>query len=103
LHAGHGRWRGRFRAVSYPYTDAWGVVVVRVAEEVERQIAALTQFKEELDGLYERARKQPAPLEHEERLALVPRSVEHPPPLNMRVRNAPTELLKLSLGKLTTS
>jgi len=61
LHAGHGRWRGRFRAVSYPYTDAWGVVVVRVAEEVERQIAALTQFKEELDGLYERARKQPAP------------------------------------------
>ena len=27
----------------------------------ERQIAALTQFKEELDGLYERARKQPAP------------------------------------------
>jgi hypothetical protein len=35
LHAGHGRWRGRFRAVSYPYTDAWGVVVVRVAEEGE--------------------------------------------------------------------
>lgn len=29
------RWRGRFRAVSYPYTDASGVVVVRVAEEVE--------------------------------------------------------------------
>ncbi len=28
---------------------------------MERQIAALTQFKEELDGLYERARKQPAP------------------------------------------
>ena len=35
LHAGNGRWRGRFRAVSYPYTDAWGVVVVRVAEEGE--------------------------------------------------------------------
>ncbi len=35
MHAGHGRWRGRFRAVSYPYTDAWGVVVVRVAEEGE--------------------------------------------------------------------
>jgi len=35
LNAGHGRWRGRFRAVSYPYTDAWGVVVVRVAEEGE--------------------------------------------------------------------
>ncbi len=35
--------------------------IARRAEEVERQIAALTQFKEELDGLYERARKQPAP------------------------------------------
>ncbi len=29
------RWRGRFRAVSYPYTDDSGVVVVRVAEEGE--------------------------------------------------------------------
>ncbi len=35
--------------------------IARRAEEVERQIAALTQFKEELDSLYERARKQPAP------------------------------------------
>ena len=33
------RWRGRFRAVSYPYTDASGVVVVRVAEEGEYQKA----------------------------------------------------------------
>ena len=33
------RWRGRFRAVSYPYTDASGVVVVRVAEEGEYQEA----------------------------------------------------------------
>ncbi|CAN5280585.1 hypoxia response transcriptional regulator [soil metagenome] len=29
------------------------------AEEVERQIAELTKFKEELDGLHERALKQP--------------------------------------------
>ncbi len=35
LRVGRGRWRGRFRAVSYPYTDASGVVVVRVAEEGE--------------------------------------------------------------------
>jgi len=35
LRAGRGRWRGRFRAVSYPYTDEAGVVVVRVAEEGE--------------------------------------------------------------------
>ncbi len=34
--------------------------IVRRAEEVERQIEELTQFKEELDGLHERARKQPA-------------------------------------------
>lgn len=34
--------------------------IARRAEEVERQIAELTQFKEELDGLHERARKQPA-------------------------------------------
>ena len=34
LRTERGRWRGRFRAVSYPYTDASGVVV-RVAEEVE--------------------------------------------------------------------
>jgi hypothetical protein len=33
------RWRGRFRAVSYPYTDASGVVVVWVAEEGEYQEA----------------------------------------------------------------
>jgi hypothetical protein len=35
LHTGRGRWRGRFRTVSYPYTNASGVVVVRVAEEWE--------------------------------------------------------------------
>jgi hypothetical protein len=35
LRTERGRWRGRFRAVSYPYTDASGVVVVRVAKEVE--------------------------------------------------------------------
>jgi hypothetical protein len=35
LRTERGLWRGRFRAVSYPYTDASGVVVVRVAEEVE--------------------------------------------------------------------
>jgi DNA-binding transcriptional MerR regulator len=34
--------------------------LARRAEEVERQIAELTEFKEELDRLYERARKQPA-------------------------------------------
>jgi len=39
LRAGRGRWRGRFRAVSHPYTDASGVVVVRVAEEGEYQDA----------------------------------------------------------------
>ena len=35
LRTERGRWRGRFRAVSYPYTDASGMVVVRVAEEGE--------------------------------------------------------------------
>jgi len=35
LRAGRGRWRGKFRAVSYPYTDASGTVVVQVAEERE--------------------------------------------------------------------
>ena len=35
LRAGRGRWRGRYRAVSYPYTDASGMVVVQVAEERE--------------------------------------------------------------------
>lgn len=35
LRAGRSRWRGRFRAVSYPYTDASGMVVVKVAEERE--------------------------------------------------------------------
>lgn len=34
--------------------------IARRAEEVERQIAELTQFKEELDRLHERARKRPA-------------------------------------------
>ncbi len=35
LRVGRRRWRGRFRAVSYPYTDASGVVVIMVAEEGE--------------------------------------------------------------------
>ncbi len=39
LRAGRGRWRGRFRAVSHPYTDASGMVMVRVAEEGEYQDA----------------------------------------------------------------
>jgi len=39
LRAGRGRWRGRFRAVSHSYTDASGLVVVRVAEEREYQDA----------------------------------------------------------------
>lgn len=34
--------------------------IARRAKEVERQIAGLTQFKKELDGLYERARERPA-------------------------------------------
>lgn len=33
--------------------------IARRAEEVERQIEELTEFKEELDGLHERARNQP--------------------------------------------
>ena len=38
MRAGRGRWRGRFRVVSYPYTDEAGVVV-RVAEEGENRDA----------------------------------------------------------------
>lgn len=34
--------------------------IARRAREVERQIVELTQFKEELDRLHERAREQPA-------------------------------------------
>jgi hypothetical protein len=39
LRAGRGRWRGNFRAVSYPYTDEAGEVVIRVASEDEYQDA----------------------------------------------------------------
>lgn len=39
LRAARGRWRGNFRAVSYPYTDESGEVVVRVARESEYQDA----------------------------------------------------------------
>lgn len=35
--------------------------IARRAEEVERQIAELEEFKRELDRLHERAREQPAP------------------------------------------
>lgn len=35
--------------------------IARRAEEVERQIAELEEFKRELDRLYERVREQPAP------------------------------------------
>jgi hypothetical protein len=35
LRAGRGRWRGTFRAVSRPYTDGTGEVVVRVTKEGE--------------------------------------------------------------------
>ena len=35
LRARRGRWRGWFRAVSHPYTEASGIVVVQVAEERE--------------------------------------------------------------------
>jgi hypothetical protein len=35
LRAGRGPWRGNFRAVSYPYTDEAGEVVIRVARESE--------------------------------------------------------------------
>jgi len=36
-------------------------VIARRAEEVERQIAELTEFKRELDRLHERARERPIP------------------------------------------
>jgi hypothetical protein len=39
LRAGRGPWRGNFRAVSEPYTDEAGEVVIRVAEEREYQSA----------------------------------------------------------------
>jgi hypothetical protein len=39
LRAGRGPWRGNFRAVSYPYTDEAGEVVIRVAPEGEYQDA----------------------------------------------------------------
>ncbi len=39
LRAGRGPWRGNFRAVSYPYTDEAGEVVIRVASESEYQDA----------------------------------------------------------------
>ena len=39
LRAGRGRWRGNFRAVSHPYTDEAGEVVIRVARESEYQDA----------------------------------------------------------------
>jgi hypothetical protein len=39
LRAGRRSWRGNFRAVSYPYTDEAGEVVIRVARESEYQDA----------------------------------------------------------------
>jgi hypothetical protein len=39
LRTARGRWRGSFRAVSEPYTDEGGVVVIRVAEEEEYRTA----------------------------------------------------------------
>src|SRR3712207_5705881 len=39
LRAGRGPWRGSYRAVSEPYTDERGVVVLRVAEEEEYRTA----------------------------------------------------------------
>jgi hypothetical protein len=39
LRAGRTPWRGNFRAVSYPYTDEAGVVVIRIAKESEYQDA----------------------------------------------------------------
>jgi hypothetical protein len=39
LRAGRKRWRGNFRAVSYPYTDEAGELVIRVARESEYQDA----------------------------------------------------------------
>jgi hypothetical protein len=41
LRAGRGPWRGNFRAVSYPYTDEVGEVVIRVAKESEYQNALM--------------------------------------------------------------
>jgi hypothetical protein len=35
LRTGRGRWRGNFRAVSYPYTDEQLGVVVRIVDEGE--------------------------------------------------------------------
>ncbi len=39
LRAGRGLWRGSYRAVSKPFTDEGGVVVLRVAEEEEYRTA----------------------------------------------------------------
>ena len=39
LRAGRGPWRGSYRAVSEPFTDQGGVVVLRVAEEEEYRTA----------------------------------------------------------------
>ena len=39
LRTGRGRWRGNFRAVSYPYTHEQLGVVIRIAEEAEYQEA----------------------------------------------------------------
>jgi hypothetical protein len=39
LRTARGRWRGSFRAVSEPYTDEGGVVVLRVADEEEYRTA----------------------------------------------------------------
>ena len=39
LRAGRGPWRGSYRAVSEPFTDQGGVVVIRVAEEEEYRTA----------------------------------------------------------------
>jgi hypothetical protein len=39
LRTARGRWRGSFRAVSEPFTDEGGVVVLRVAEEQEYRAA----------------------------------------------------------------
>jgi hypothetical protein len=41
LRAGRGPWRGNFRAVSYPYTDEAGELVIRVARESEYQDALM--------------------------------------------------------------
>ena len=61
LRTGRGRWRGRFRAVSYPYTNVLGVVVVRVAEEREyrdavregRRAVGVAWPAEQMEGLSE--------------------------------------------------